>query len=181
MDADGGACDQGRDNAINLTVNGEAHSGVYAKTVSGEELEANALSLVNTGDDPAVAVVTSIAAPAQPLPAGGNGFKISRAYYTLDGTEANVTEAKQNDRFVVVLTVTEENVWPSRLLVTDLLPAGLEADNPRLVSSAELGNFAWLGQTQVAHTEFRTDRFVAALDPSTSGARTFNLAYVSGR
>ena len=133
---------------------------------------------MNVGDDPAVAVVTSIAAPAQPLPAGGDGFKISRAYYTLDGTETNITEAKQNDRFVVVLSVTEMNTWPSRLLVTDLLPAGLEADNPRLVGSAELGNFAWLGQTQVAHTEFRTDRFVAALDPSTSGARSFNLAYV---
>ena len=87
-------------------------------------------------------------------------------------------EARQNDRFVVVLAVTEQNSWPSRLIVTDLLPAGLEADNPRLVSSAELGNFAWLGQTQVAHTEFRTDRFVAALDPAGSSGRTFNLAYV---
>ena len=46
------------------------------------------------------------------------------------------------------------------------------------MGSAELVNFGWLGQTEVAHTEVRTDRFVAALDPSTSGARCFNLAYV---
>ncbi|MGB8817584.1 MAG: alpha-2-macroglobulin, partial [Rhizobiaceae bacterium] len=164
--------------AIALTVNGEAHTGGYSKTVTGEALEANSLQLVNTGNDPAIAVVTSIAAPRDPLPAGGNGFAISRAYYTLDGTETNVTEAKQNDRFVVVLTIKEDNNWPSRLLITDLLPAGLEAANPRLVGSAELANFGWLGQIEVAHTEFRSDRFVAALDPSSSGARSFNLAYV---
>ena len=164
--------------AINLTVDGAAHEGVFSKTMTGEELEANSLKLVNTGKDDAMAVVTSVAAPRDPLPAGGQGFKISRAYYKLDGTQTNVTEARQNDRFVVVLNVVEENNWPSRLVITDLLPAGLEADNPRLMGSAELANFGWLGQTEVAHTEFRTDRFIAALNPSTSGARSFNLAYV---
>ncbi len=74
-----------------------------------------------------------MASPIQPLPAGGDGFTIDRTYYKLDGTEANVTEATQNERYVVVLKVTEQNSWPSRLLVTDLLPAGFEIDNPSLV------------------------------------------------
>ncbi len=165
-------------NAINLTVDGAPHEGVFSRTMTGEALEANSLKLTNTGKDASLAIVTSIAAPRDPLPAGGQGFKITRAYYKLDGTETNVTEAKQNERFVVVLNVVEENNWPSRLVITDLLPAGLEADNPRLMGSAELANFGWLGQTEVAHTEFRTDRFIAALNPSTSGARSFNLAYV---
>jgi alpha-2-macroglobulin len=63
-------------------------------------------------------------------------------------------------------------------MLWSLLPAGLEIENPRLMGSAELANFGWLGQTEVAHTEFRTDRFVAALNPSGSTGHSFNLAYV---
>ena len=113
---------------------------------------------------PIQAVVTTVAAPAQPLPAGGDGFTIERTYYRLDGSEANVTEVTQNERFVVVLKVTEQNDWPSRVLVNDLLPAGFEIDNPRLVSSADLANFGWLQRTDAAHLEFRDDRFIAAFD-----------------
>ncbi|MGL4488347.1 MAG: hypothetical protein ACRCU5_02755, partial [Rhizobiaceae bacterium] len=163
--------------AITLSVNGASHSGPYANSLTGEALEQESLTLKNEGKESAVAVVTSVASPAQPLPAGGNGFNISRAYYKMDGTETTVTEARQNERYVVVLTVDEQNTWPSRIVVTDLLPAGLEIENPRLMGSAELSNFQWLAQTEVAHTEFRTDRFVAALNPSSS-ARSFNLAYV---
>ena len=98
------------------------------------------------------------------LPAGGNGFTIERTYYTLDGSEANVTEATQNERYVVVLKVNQLNDWASRVLVNDLLPAGFEIDNPRLVNSADLTNFPWLAQTEAAHLEFRDDRFVAAFN-----------------
>ena len=120
-----------------------------------------------------------MAAPVEPLPAGGDGFTIERTYYKLDGTEANVTEAKQNERYVVVLKVYEQNNWPSRLLITDLLPAGFEIDNPSLVSSAQLSNFSWLAQTDAAHLEFRDDRFVAAFNPTEGdGDRNITLAYV---
>ena len=42
--------------------------------------------------------------------------------------------------------VTETNDWPSRVLITDLLPAGFEIDNPSLVNSAKLSNFDWIGE-----------------------------------
>ena len=129
--------------------------------------------------EPLEAVVTTVAAPAQPLPAGGNGFQIERTYYKLDGTEANVTEAQQNERYVVVLNVNQLNDWVSRVLVTDLLPAGFEIDNPSLVNSASLSSFPWLAQTEAAHLEFRDDRFVAAFnrDP---GAGAFLHAGLCG-
>jgi uncharacterized protein YfaS (alpha-2-macroglobulin family) len=66
----------------------------------------------------------------------------------------------------------------SRILVTDLLPGGLEIDNPRLVQSAELEGFGWLGETEIAHSEFRSDRFVAALNRESGSGRSFNVAYV---
>lgn len=163
---------------INIAIDGAAHSGNFARRMSGEDLSGNPIVIENRGDADIAAVVTAIAAPEQPLPAGGNGFTIERTYYRMDGTAANVSEAKQNDRFVVVLKVVEENAWPSRILVNDLLPAGFEIDNPRLVSSAELTEFAWLPQTQPAHLEFRDDRFIAAFNRTGRSQRQFSFAYV---
>ncbi len=164
--------------AISLDIDGAAHSGPFASEIDGGTLTDNPLTIANTGKAPLEAVVTTVAAPSQPLPAGGDGFTVERTYYRLDGEEANVTEAVQNERYVVVLKVRELNDWPSRILVTDLLPAGFEIDNPGLVSSAQLSNFGWLGETQAAHLEFRDDRFVAAFDPNGGGGRDLTLAYV---
>ena len=105
-------------------------------------------------------------------------FTIERTYYRLDGTEANVTEVKQNERFVVVLKISELNDWPSRIVVADMLPAGFEIDNPGLVNSANLSNFPWLNRTDAAHLEFRNDRFVAAFNRDQGGDRDITLAYV---
>ncbi len=77
-----------------------------------------------------------------------------------------------------MLKVTETNDWPSRVLITDLLPAGFEIDNPSLVDSAQLSNFEWIGEVEAAHTEFRSDRFVAAFDRSPGDNREITLAYV---
>ena len=131
--------------SISLTVNGAA---LYRRFLEDRDRRASCSttrsSIANAGARPLQAVVTTVAAPAQPLPAGGDGFTIERTYYRLDGSEANVTEVTQNERFVVVLRVREDNDWASRVLVNDLLPAGFEIDNPRLVSSADLANFGWL-------------------------------------
>ncbi|WP_048644869.1 alpha-2-macroglobulin family protein [Nitratireductor soli] len=163
---------------IRLTVDGAAHSGAFARRLSGPEISATPLSVANAGSEPVNAVITTVAAPQQPLPAGGEGFTIERSYYQLDGTEVNVSEAQQNERYVVVLNVTETNAWPSRVLVSDLLPGGFEIDNPRLVGSADLTNFEWLGETSAVHTEFRDDRFIAAFDRGGGSDRDFRLAYV---
>ena len=75
-------------------------------------------------------MITTVAAPAHArLPAGGNGFEIERSYFTLDGEAVNVSEVVQNERYLVVLRFTEENSWPSQVVMTDLLPAGFEIDN----------------------------------------------------
>ncbi len=163
--------------SIQLSVNGQPRSGAWSTEMTGDDLLASPLTVANAGKDALQAVVTTVAAPAQPLPAGGDGYTIQRAYYRLDGTEANVSEVTQNERFVVVLKVHENNDWAQRVLVTDLLPGGFEIDNPGLVSSAQLANFSWLAQTDAAHLEFRDDRFVAAFNPN-EDSRDIMLAYV---
>ena len=161
---------------ISLEVDGAPHSGRFARRMTGEELLETPLLVANRGKDAVDAVITTVAAPSQPLPAGGDGFSIERSYYTLDGEPANITEARQNDRYVVVLQAESFNDWPARIVMTDLLPAGFEIDNPRLVGSAELANFEWLGEASAAHSEFRADRFTAAFDRNEQG--TFYAAYV---
>ncbi|WPE19035.1 Alpha-2-macroglobulin [Shinella zoogloeoides] len=166
------------DKGLKLEINGAARDGGYAAQMTGKSLLEHPLTVANRTGEPVAAMLTTVAAPADPLPAGGDGFAIERTYYTLDGEEANITEATQNERYVVVLKVTEHNSWPSRIIITDLLPAGFEIDNPSLVDSAKLSNFDWLGQTEAAHTEFRYDRFVAAFNRSEGDNREVTLAYV---
>ena len=78
----------------------------------------------------------------------------------------------------MVLKITEAKPEYGHIMVSDYLPAGLEIDNPRLVSSADLANFGWLQRTDAAHLEFRDDRFIAAFDREEGSDRNITLAYV---
>ena len=134
--------------------------------------------LLSIPTEPVTAVVTKYAAPLEPLPASSNGYEIVRKYYRLDGSEAPLNDVRQNERFVVVLTVSEFNRTASQIMISDMLPGGFEIDNPRLVQSAQLENFDWIGNVPASHTEFRKDRFLAAYQRNVGDARSFNLAYV---
>ncbi|MCC2612518.1 alpha-2-macroglobulin family protein [Neorhizobium petrolearium] len=171
------ALQKGDDN-LRLNVNGADHRGTLMSQMTGDALIDHPVTIRNDSGDPLSAAITTVAAPAQPLPAGGDGFEITRTYYNMAGEEVNVSEAQQNERYVVVLSITETNEWPSRIVVSDLLPAGFEIDNPSIVNSASLTNFDWIEEVQAAHTEFRNDRFVAAFDRSAGDNRQITLAYV---
>jgi uncharacterized protein YfaS (alpha-2-macroglobulin family) len=114
-----------------------------------------------------------------PEPAAERGFKIERNYFTLDGEPANPTNAKQNQRFVVVLKMTEPQPQFGRVIVADYLPAGFEIDNPRLVSSGETGTLGWITDAaEPVNSEFRDDRFTAAFDRGQDSRPVFTVAYV---
>ena len=73
--------------------------------------------------------------PSEPEPAGGNGYAITRSYYTMDGQPADIAHASPaGTRLVTVLEVTPFGTGEARLMVTDPLPAGFEIDNPNLIS-----------------------------------------------
>ncbi len=167
-----------QDATISLEVDGVLHQGALLTRLDGETLSQSPLQIINSGNQQVDAVVTVLAPPAQSLPAGGNGFSITRTYYTLDGQATDPTSVSQNERFVVVLNIEDMSQWQSRVMVTDLLPSGFEIDNPSLVSSADLSNFNWLENTEAAHLEFRDDRFVAAFDRSAGEKSDITLAYV---
>ncbi len=166
------------DASMKLEIGGADHAGGYSGRTSGEDLATMPLEIVNRGQDQVLATVNVLAAPLTALPAGGKGFTIKRTYYTLDGVETDVSQVNQNDRLVVVLNVVQQNNWAARIVVSDLLPGGFEIDSPKLVGSADLKSFEWLGNASAAHSEFRADRFIAAFDARAGGNREFRAAYV---
>lgn len=122
--------------------------------------------------------MTLTGVPVSPEPAGGNGYRIERAYYDLQGRRVAIGTVDQGTRLIAVLTVTASEKRRARLVVDDPLPAGFEIDNPNLIKAGEIGEIRWLGlESQAAHTEFRSDRFVAAVDRSSGAAQRFQLAY----
>jgi len=165
-------------NAISLGVNGETRQGAFYRSLRADQLEAP-LAVSNRGAGSVQTVVSVSGSPLTPEPAAERGFKIERSYFTLDGEPANPTNAKQNQRFVVVLKMTEPEPQFGRVIVADYLPAGFEIDNPRLVSSGDTGTLAWITDAvEPVNSEFRDDRFTAAFDRGEDSPPVFTVAYV---
>ncbi len=165
-------------NAISLAVNGETRQGAFYRSLRAAELDAT-LAVANRGAGTVQAVVSVSGSPLTPEPAAEQGFKIERNYFTLDGEAADPTNAKQNQRFVVVLKMTEPAPQFGRVIVADYLPAGFEIDNPKLVSSGDTGTLSWITDAgDPVNSEFRDDRFTAAFNRSQGSRPVFTVAYV---
>jgi uncharacterized protein YfaS (alpha-2-macroglobulin family) len=166
-------------NTLALDVNGSPVKTALYRSYKASEMAGQPIKITNTGDTPVQAVVSVSGSPITPEPAASNGFKIERNYFTLDGKPADVTKAKQNDRFAVVLKVTEAKPEYGHIMVADYLPAGFEIDNPHLVSSGDTGTLDWIEDgEEPENTEFRDDRFTAAIDRKSDDKAVFTVAYV---
>jgi uncharacterized protein YfaS (alpha-2-macroglobulin family) len=163
---------------VSLNVAGAPHKGAFNRRFRSSDV-LKPVRVSNTGDGTLQAVVTVSGAPLVAEPAADRGFKIERLYYTLDGQPADPSKARQNDRFAVVLRITEPRPQFGRVIVADYLPAGFEIDNPRLVSSGNAGALPWIQDAAVpVNAEFRDDRFTAAFNRKTGDPAVFTVAYV---
>jgi hypothetical protein len=164
---------------MSLDLNGSAVKAALYRSYKADEVAGKPITITNTGDAPVQAVVSVSGAPVTPEPAASNGFKIERNYFTLDGKPVDISKARQNDRFAVVLKITEPKPEYGHIMVSDYLPAGLEIDNPHLVSSGDTGTLDWIEDgEEPEHTEFRDDRFTAAIDRAADAKSVFTVAYV---
>jgi len=164
---------------LTLDVDGSPIKAALYRSYMAAELDNKPIKITNTGDTPVQVVVSVSGAPVMPEPAASNGFKIERNYFTLDGKPTDVSKAKQNDRFAVVLKITEPKPEYGHIMLSDYLPAGFEIDNPHLVSSGDAGTLDWIEDgEEPANTEFRDDRFTAAIDRAGNAKSVFTVAYV---
>ena len=169
---------------VNLTIEegsgGEGGQlGPLYRSFSEEDLGINPVTVTNRGDTPVDAVVSVSGAPTTPEPAADHGFTLERSFHTLDGETVDIATAKQTERYVVLLTVTEAKPQFARVALTDYVPAGFEIDNPKLVSSADTGGLSWISHAaDPVHTAFRDNRFVAAFDRNSDSPVVYRVAYV---
>jgi alpha-2-macroglobulin len=162
-----------------FTLDGKTQNGAVYRKWSGFGLDGKLATLVNSGASPAAVVTTISGNPIAPEPAASQGYEVERSFYKMDGTKFEAKSVTQNDRFVIVLKVTEAEAKYARLLLVDRLPAGLEIDNPNLVDGGAIDAFSWLKKdVDPVHTEYRDDRFVAAIDRASEQSAFFNIAYI---
>jgi uncharacterized protein YfaS (alpha-2-macroglobulin family) len=166
-----------RQGTAGFTVNGAPVTGPLVRVLDADTAAGAAQVIANdTGRDQTV-TLTTFGVPEVPEPAGGNGYAISRQWYTLDGAPADPSTIRQGTRLVAVVEVVPYAGGEARLMIDDPLPAGFEIDNPNLLLGGEIAAFDWLDtMADTRFTEFRQDRFLAAVDWTTD--QTFRLAYV---
>ncbi|NCA70098.1 MAG: alpha-2-macroglobulin [Sphingobacteriia bacterium] len=161
-----------------LSIQGERWGGPWLSHIGPESATVLPLTLINQGARPLSAMLHVAGVPLTPAPADGVGYQIERAYYDLEGRRIDPARLTQGDRLVVVLTISADAQRQARLIVADPLPAGLEIENPSLIKSGEIRDIPWLGlEERAEHTEFRADRFIAALTRGPSDPTRFQLAY----
>jgi uncharacterized protein YfaS (alpha-2-macroglobulin family) len=88
-------------------VNGAPQTGQLQRVLKAADL-ASPLEVKNIGDQPVGASIVISGAGIEPEPAAASGFQIERSIYTPAGKPATVEKVAQNERFVIVLKVTED-------------------------------------------------------------------------
>lgn len=160
--------------ADGLTVNGAEVAGGFVQRME-DEVGMSPIAIQNTNAKSTDLTLTTFGVPTGAVTASGYGYSITRRYFTPEGAPVEGPVA-QGTRLVVVLDVAPSEEVGGRLMIDDPLPAGLEIDNPHLISSGEMSDMPWLETTYAEHAEFRSERFLAQVNRT--GTNPFRLAYV---
>jgi len=167
---------------IDLEVAGKRRAAPVRRVLSGAQLADSPLVVRNLADSETAVSLLVTGASATPEPAAASGLSIAREAYTLDGEPVSLEEVRQNERYVIVLSVREEAPLLGNLVVKDRLPAGFQIENPRLVPSSGAGALPWLKTSgEPEYTAFRDDSFMAAFSLTNTNRKqpaTLQMAYV---
>ncbi len=83
-------------------------------------------------------------------------LEVRKTFYDRNGNQINLTDIQQNDLIVVKLGLRSKDKRVANVVLTDVLPAGFEIENPRLTETA---NIPWQkNQGTYDHIDFRDDR-----------------------
>ncbi len=148
----------------------------FHRTVGSRELEGDGVTLGNPGDRPVRLVITVEGHPMAEEPPHANGVGMMRTFATPAGVPAELDAVRQGDALIVLLEGgLPEGATARRLLVADLLPAGLEIEAAILGDNKEYERIFWEMDWPDA-LRLRDDRYVAAVNRK--GGQSFVLAYV---
>ena len=127
-----------------------------------KDLPEGPLSLELTGDGTAYYAWTAAGVPEKAPAPGSRGVTVSRAWANRQGDPVSQgTPVERGDRIEVTLTITP--AAPLRdLVVTDMLPGGMEIENLRLSGGADLPPSP--NRTYGVRAEMRDDRMLLFID-----------------
>ncbi|MGB1206414.1 MAG: alpha-2-macroglobulin family protein [Chitinophagales bacterium] len=99
-----------------------------------------------------------------------NFLKVRRTFYDRYGRVVSTPKFEQNDLIVVKLSLQSTEASVPNVVVSDILPAGLEIENPRI---SELPEMEWIKDSSLPeHQDFRDDR-VHLFTTATAKAKDF--------
>jgi len=99
-------------------------------------------------------------------------FKIKRTWFNEKGKKIDLKNIKQGQLIFAVVEVESKSSLAHRAILMDLLPAGFEIENSKLVDSERLADYKWLPKLDYpTYSESLDDRFIAAFNFSTSDYR----------
>ena len=160
-----------------ISIDGKPLTGTVYQRFMQEHFDSASVTVTNNGNQPTEMKVSVTGIPTTPPKASSNGFTIKRDYYTITGDPADMTNVHQNDRFVVVLTMSSKDLGSGQYVVADPLPAGFEIENPDLSSSQGVADLSWISVDTPTHVESRTDQYVAAFR-YVEDTESFSTAYM---
>ncbi len=117
---------------LNIAVNGAPASprdGAVRLAPSLGQLEAG-ITLVNRGDAAVWRSTAVSGTPTAALPPAAEGVTVSKSVWTMSGAPADLSGLHQNDRVIVQIGGTVPEGVHRQMGVIDLLPAGLEIEQP---------------------------------------------------
>ncbi len=159
-----------------LTLDGAPVSGPLIEVLDGSEASAHVIE--NTGPNEELLTLTRFGQPYGDVAQFGNGYRIDRDYFTLDGDATDPQQVPLGARMVVVLEVRRTGAPDGRLMINDPLPAGFEIDNPNLLQSGDVSALQGVDfPVSPQMSEFRAERFLSAVDMR-GGSDLVRLAYI---
>jgi hypothetical protein len=175
--------------AVNITQAGDAkvyqQAEDYAQMWREQEAKAG-FSVTNTGEKP-VYLSVNYQGYLKQHKAENNGIVVRKKYFDLNGNKVDLSQINSGDFLLVHLEMSLDkkyNYLPDAMVI-DLLPAGLELENQNLEHALKLDDIKvdgkyvrdWSGNTYLKHSEYRDDRFVAAMALSSyQNSHVFYLA-----
>jgi uncharacterized protein YfaS (alpha-2-macroglobulin family) len=167
-----------RKSKLSLSIDGTLYQKEEPFTTRADKLS-TLPKIINQGDAALWYDLSFVATPdpTHYAPQENRGFSLEKQFYTLKGQPIDLSQVVRNSRIVVVLKGAIQERSIQHPLITDWLPAGFEIENPTLSGIDASDGLKWLGKKSATlHTEYRDDRFEAALRIDNNSS--FTAAYV---
>jgi len=160
-------------------------AGTQSETIALPGSSLGQVAIRNTGDTPVSLAFDVQGTTVKPPVPDRSVVEVTRTWFNTDGTPWDGGALRTGDMLVVKLSALSRVALPDALIV-DRIPAGIEVENLNLSQGPDMAEWT-IGGTNVAqamqdgrvlHTEFRDDRFVAAVNLGSGTVNVFYLARV---